>query len=68
MERTDQPNSRPSLADIYVAAARAAHLTHCTNCREAHEAHEAQLAECRASMRRRDRHQLDMRLTPAVTA
>lgn len=54
--------SEQTPADIYTAAAIADHLTHCTPCRERAERAEARYAEYGASMARRDRIQLGLRI------
>lgn len=68
MERTDQQGPQPTPGDVLMAARRTDHLAHCTNCREQAEATEAQQAEYGASIQRRDRIQLGLRLTERARA
>lgn len=48
--------------DWYTTAARAAHNVHCTRCRELTAASDAAAAENGASIQRRDRIQLGLRI------
>lgn len=52
----------PNLGAIYVAAARADHLAHCARCREVDAEAEARATENAASIARRDRRQLGLRI------
>lgn len=55
----------PTPGEVYVAAARADHFAHCARCREVNAASEAAAAENGASMQRRDRRQLGLRVPSA---
>lgn len=60
--------SEQTPADIYTAAAIADHLAHCTPCRERAEQAEARYAAYGASLARRDRRQLGLRLPERASA
>lgn len=72
MDRIDQQPQQPtpSPGDILMAARVADHLTHCPPCRDRRDASDAATAANGASMARRDRIQLGLRIKPrtAVTA
>ena len=69
MSANPQPQ-QPTPGDILMAARVADHLAHCTPCRERRAASDAALAENGASIQRRDRLTLGLRVarTEAVTA
>ena len=61
-------NLSEAVGDILMAARVADHLAHCTPCRERAERAEARYAEYGASMARRDRIQLGLRLPERASA
>lgn len=59
------PNNSPTPGDIYIAAAIADHLTRCASCRARATEADARATEYGESIRRRDRIQLGLRITPS---